>query len=57
MLNEAIKRAIVTEMAPPQLATRLRLNADRQNTYGQMIWQVLRYVNLKVAEPARKHVD
>ena len=48
MVNEATKRAIVTEMSPPELAAHLKLNADRYNTYARMTWQVLRSVNLKL---------
>ena len=36
MLNEATKKAIATDMAPPELATHLKLNAHRYNTYAQM---------------------
>ena len=40
MLNEVTKKAIVTEKAPPEMATHLKLNADRYNTYVHMKWQV-----------------
>ena len=44
MLDEATKKAVVTGMAPPELARRLKLNADRCNTYTHMKLQVLSYV-------------
>ena len=37
LLNEATKKAIVTDMAPPELATHLKLNADRHTTDAQMM--------------------
>ena len=46
--------AVVTKMAPPELATHLKLNAHRYTTYAQVKWQVVRSVNLKM--PSR-HVD
>ena len=58
MLNEATKKAIVTEMAPPELATQLKLNADRYDTHAQMTWQVLSYVNLKLpSQPTTMWID
>ena len=48
MLNEATKTAIVTEMAPPELALHLKLNADRYNTTAQTKWLVLSSVNWKL---------
>ena len=58
MLNEATKKAIVTEMAPPELATHLKLNADRYNTYALMRWQVLSHVNLKLpSQPTSMWID
>ena len=47
MLNEATQKAVVIEMATPELATRLKLNADRYNTCAQMKWQVS-YVNVQL---------
>ena len=37
-LNEATKKAIVAEMAPPELATHLKRNEDRYNTCAQITW-------------------
>ena len=57
-LNESTKKAIVTEMAPPEQATHLTLNADRYNTYAQMKRQVLSYVNLKLpSQPTTTWID
>ena len=39
MLNEATKKVIVTEMAPPELAVLLKLNADKYSTHAQMKWE------------------
>ena len=36
MLNVATKKAIVTEMAPPELETLLKPNAGRCNSDAQM---------------------
>ena len=56
MLNEATKKAVVTEMAPAQLATHLKLNADRYNTYAvELAGTLLR--QLEVAKPTRMWVD
>ena len=49
MLNEATKKAIVTNLAPPALPTHLRLNADRYTTYAEMKCQVVSYVDLKMS--------
>ena len=58
LLNEATKKSIVAEMAPPELATDLRLNADRHNTYAQMKWQVLICGNMKLPrQPTTMRVD
>ena len=57
MLNEATTKAFVTEMAPPELATHLRLNDNRYNTYAQMTWQVLSWVKLKLPKPDHNHGD
>ena len=58
MLNDATKTVIVTEMAPPELAARLQLDADRYNTYGQMKWQVASCVNMKLpSQPTNMRID
>ena len=58
MLNEATKKAISVTMAPPELATHLRLNADMYNTYAQMNWQVLSIVKLKLpSQPTTMWID
>ena len=36
-------------MAPPEMATHPKLNADRYNTYAQMKWQVLDFASLQLA--------
>ena len=46
MLDEATKKAIVTEMAPPEMATHLMPNADQYNAYAKMKWHS--YVILKL---------
>ena len=48
MLNEAATKAIETEVAPPDLATHLMLNAERCTTYAKMKWQVVSHVHLKM---------
>ena len=35
-LNEATKKAIATDMAPPDLAAHWKLNAHRHNTYAEL---------------------
>ena len=58
MLNDATKEAIVTKMAPPELGTHVKLNADRYDAYAQMTWQVLSYVNLKLpSQPTIMWID
>ena len=58
MLNEANKRAIVTEMAPQELATHLKLNADRYSTNASEMWQVVSHVNLKLpTQPTSMWID
>ena len=52
MLNEATKKAIVTQMAPSELARHLRLNADRTD---EMAGSQSR--QLEVTMPAHNHVD
>ena len=47
-LNEPAKKAIVTEMVPEELGNHLRLNASKYQSYDQMRWQVVNYVNLKL---------
>ena len=52
-MNEATKKATVSEMAPAGLAAHLKLDADRCSTYLQMEWQVVSYVNLKLPSHTR----
>ena len=57
-LNEPTKKAIITEMAPEELSTHLRLNASKYATYDQMRWQVVNYVNLKLpTQPLDMQID
>ena len=52
LLNQATKKAIVIEMVPPELATHLRLDADRYNTYAHMDMAGTQLCQLEVAKPA-----
>ena len=56
VLNEATKKATVTEVAPPGLATHLRLNADRYNTYVQHEMAGTQLCQLEVAKTAHNHL-
>ena len=47
----------MTDMAPSELATHLKLNADRHTTYAQMMWQLASHVNLKMPESVHGYVD
>ena len=53
MLSAATEKAIVTKMTPPELATHLKLNADRYSAYAQMKWQVVELRHFEAAEPPK----
>ena len=57
MLNEATKKAMVTEMTPPDLATHLKLDADRHSTLRSDEVSGGQLCELEIAEPAHEHVD
>ena len=58
ILNEATEKVIVAAMAPPELATHVKLNVDRYTTYAQMKLLVVSYVNLKMpSQPMDTCID
>ena len=57
MLNEATKKAIVTEMLSPELATHLSLNADRTQHVRTDEMAATQLSQLEVTVPAHNHVD
>ena len=57
MLSAATEKAIVTKMTPPELATHLKLNADRYSAYAQIKWQVVNYVTLKLPNHPQEEND
>ena len=57
-LNDATKRALLTNMVPDDLGRHLKLNAGRLDSYDKTRWEVMNYLTLQAPQAdVRMHVD